>query len=164
MTTMKGTMVFRKWYYLLYPLLLPHTLIGLLLALFYRPSSWRWSQGCLEAIVPKQRMLGQPDAQTHGCIIYYASESDRGELTGPVSPAMYRRSTQLRVHERVHVYQGLVLGPTYPVLYGLTFLVAFAKQGFKNWWAAYMKIPFEKQAYRIEGEYVNGKRLNAWGS
>jgi hypothetical protein len=147
-------MKFRWWYYLLYPLALPHTLLGLLVALIYRPTSWRWSDGCIEAVAG-DRIWGKPGAQTWGFLIYYRSENARAYEA-------------LRVHERVHVFQGIVGSVFFMLAYGAHFLwnYAFPKgwDGAPRWYRAYRGICFEKQAYRFDGEFSQRKRPGAWGS
>jgi len=146
---------FRFFYWFLYPWALPATLIGLLLAIPYRAHSWRWNDGCLEAI--SSHILGKPDAQTHGWLIFYASDYAREHRI-------------LRAHERVHVVQGLFGGPFFMFAYGLCFLFYLGKLAisFQGWWQsgqsapwwydAYMMIPFERQAYRMQ------HNEGAWGA
>lgn len=123
---------------------LPMTIVGLLLfALVYRATSWRWSRGCIEC-VGGDRIWGKPGAQTLGGAICYADETQRARV-------------DLRVHERVHVVQGMIGGPLFSLTYGLTFLWFFAWAPSKGWRAAYRRVPFEVQAYRI------GDRAKGWG-
>lgn len=141
------------WYWLLYPMLIPHTLLGLILAIPYRAHSWRWSDGCIEVIAEK--MVGRPWAQTHGFVIFYVDDK-------------VRDMAQLRVHERVHVVQGFA-GPLFMLAYSVAFLYGLCRpcpefRGLPRWYAAYRSIPFERQAYRIQDEYSAGKRPDAWGS
>lgn len=133
-----------------YLLALAHTVVGLALALVYRSHSWRWSDGCMEALAGRlpdgrTRIWGRPSAQTHGWLILYAD-------------ARVRESPRLRAHERVHVVQGFVGGPLFPIAYGLSFLVLFAADRFRSWRNAYLAIPFERHARAVEG------RPGAWGS
>jgi hypothetical protein len=128
---------------------MPGTLVGLLLALPYGARNWRWSDGCLEAI-PK-RIIGSPGAQTWGWLIYYKDAS-------------YRESASLRVHERVHVTQGLWGGPLFMIAYAAHFMYLWAREGFGDWRPAYRKIWAEKTAYRTQDEYREGKRPGQWGS
>jgi hypothetical protein len=105
--------------------------VGLLLTLiWYRPSNWRWSQGCLE--VSAERILGNPWAQTHGWLIVYR---------------VGRNDSEIRVHERCHVVQGFIGGPFYVLAYGLVFLFAWYENGFRDWRDAYRRNPFEISAY-----------------
>ena len=129
---------------------LPHTLVGLVLMLWYRPESWHLRDGCLEAISSRD-LIGGPwvGAQTHGWIVFYRDQD------------MYLRKS-LRIHERCHVAQGLVGGPLYMLAYGIHFLWLWKVKGLE-WKAAYRNIVFEAQAYRIEGEYIEGNRPGAWG-
>lgn len=128
-----------------------NTLVGLVLALIYRCHSWRWSEGCLEAIGGKHadgttRIFGRPAAQTHGWLILYSEDRWRG-------------SRAIRVHERVHVVQAFVGGPLFMLAYVACFAWSFASQGFTDWWAAYRKNPFEGAAY--ERQVRSG---SLWGS
>lgn len=142
-----------------YLLALPHTLIGLLLAVFvYRCHSWCWSDGCIEAVAgrfpvvegekmsTKTRIWGRPWAQTHGFFIVY----DTVERVSRPS---------LRGHERVHVVQAFVGSVLYPIAYGACFAWFYALQGFKgDWKVAYKRNPFEAMAYGRQG------RPGIWGA
>jgi len=139
-----------------------NTLIGLLLAVvFYRACTFRWSDGCLEAVggtfrragKTVSRIWGRPYAQTWGWLIIYDSLGHRA-----VRP--------LRVHERVHVIQSMVAGPLFTPLYSLHFLVEWAREGFAfaHWRDAYRRIWAERMAYRIEDEYRRGLRPTVWGA
>jgi hypothetical protein len=124
----------------------PGTLIGLLLSIPYGAHRWRWFDGCLEATT--MRMIGDPAAQTHGWLIFYASND-------------YRRNKGLRVHERVHVTQALWGGPLYLIAYALHFLWRWAD--LRNWRAAYWGVWAECQAYEIQYDYLDGKHPGQWG-
>lgn len=145
-------MKFNKLMYLVYPLLLPQALVGLLLGwLVYGARKWKWNKGVLEATC-KKKMIGNPDAQTHGFIIYYRDSRVRSDVG-------------LRVHERVHVLQAVyLLGIPFVLLYSLAFLWHYAKGGFKDWYTAYYQNPMEQMAYRIQREYYAGSRNHAWGA
>lgn len=133
-----------RWFLPGYVLLLPMTIVGLAIcAIVYRASGWRWSRGCIECI-GGDRIWGRPGAQTLGLVIVYADEHQRSRA-------------DLRVHERVHVVQGMVGGPLFAIVYALCFLVPFALQGFKDWHRAYHRNPFEKHAYRV------GDTSKGWG-
>lgn len=140
-----------RWYWLGYALALPHSLVGMLLALvYYRPAAIRWNEGCLEVIATRTLIGGKwVGAQTHGWVIVYRDWDQA-------------RDRDLRVHERVHVVQALVLGPLFPLLYGLGWLMEYARE--RDWRAAYYECWAEKQAYRIQHEYEKGFREDAWGS
>lgn len=155
----------RLWKYFLlgYLVALPCTLLGLIAAPFYGAHSWRWSDGCLEAIAP--RIWGRPAAQTLGWIIFYADEG-------------YRARVDFRVHERVHVVQAFLVQLVAVVTIGAWALfaqwpwwadapyLAFASLPFtfgyallhfalffthgRDWYAAYRNNPFEVQAYARE--------------
>ena len=129
--------------------------LGLPLALIYRAHSWTWSDGCLEAI-GGDRMWGRPGAQTHGFLIFYRDERQRGRA-------------RLRVHERVHVLQAMIGGPLYTLSYGLHWLWLFAvafdgDDERPRWQRAYYRVWAERQAYRIDREFDAGERPGAWGS
>ncbi|UCC74950.1 MAG: hypothetical protein JSV86_10490 [Gemmatimonadota bacterium] len=140
-----------------------NTLIGLLLAVvFYRARGFRWSDGCLEAVGGSfqrdgktvTRIWGRPGAQTWGWFIVYRTEA-------------HVAKAPLRVHERVHVAQGMVGGPLFLLAYGLHFLIEFAWTArFRpsRWYDAYRRVWAERMAYRIEDEFRRGLRPNAWGA
>ena len=137
-------MTFHRWYIPLYLFAIPHTVVGLLLALVYVPTSIRWSAGCIE-IIPRW-IAFKPAAQTHGFVIFYADEAARADA-------------DMRVHERIHVAQGLVGGPFFVLAYLTCFLYYLARfRGQGGWLRAYMEIPFERQAYRLQS------RRPAWGA
>lgn len=157
----------RWWYFLLYIFLLPHTLVGLLMASVYWPTKVRWSDGCLEMVAGSKkdgttRIFGKPGAQTWGFLIYYANEE-----------CMNR--SDLRVHERCHVVQACVLlGVPFVILYVGDFCARLiwvdfeATKHFVNsprWYKAYRSIWFEKQAYDRQWK-SRAKELpfKAWGS
>jgi len=151
------------WRWFGYVLATPNTLIGVLLALWYRSHSWRWSAGCIECIGGRKdgrtRIWGKPGAQTHGWLIVYAG-------------ARRRARSDLRVHERVHVAQAMVGSLAYLAAYGLHFAWRYVRNAayaewpstIPRWRRAYRGICFEEQAYRIEAEFAAGKRPNAWGA
>ena len=136
-----------KWFLPGYLLALPGTLVGLLLALYYRPARWYWSDGCIEAALPTGRNLiggSWVGAQTFGTLIFYRTEKNR-------------MSSMVRVHERCHVVQAMVLtAPLFIVTYAIHFLWEFLVVGedFEN---AYLSIWAERQAY---GRQNN---INGWG-
>lgn len=129
-----------------------HTFVGFLLALYYWPRSWRISEGCIEAI-PRNTIIGGEwvGAQTHGCLIYYKDEKNRNHKP-------------LRVHERVHVKQGMIGGPLFIIAYVAHWLYLWRFGKGMPWKDAYYQIWFEKQAYRIDDEYEKGLREGAWGT
>ncbi len=130
----------------------PHSIVGLLLALYYWPKAWRISEGCIEAI-PRNTIIGGKGvgAQTHGCVIYYRDEKARSWKS-------------LRVHERRHVLQGMIGGVFFVLAYVGTFLWFYLRAPDKGWYPAYMEIPFEKAAYRYSDEFARGLHADAWGS
>jgi hypothetical protein len=89
---------------------LPVSVLGLLLAILYMPRQMRWSDGALEFqarwIFPWWWSVG---GQTIGFVIFYSKGWGRPHT---------------RLHERWHVRQAMILGPLFPVLYGLASLVA----------------------------------------
>lgn len=147
----------------------PLTLVGLLWLLVYVPRSVRWSEGCLE-VVPLW-ILGNPGAQTWGCIIFYASTEDRDDKV-------------LRVHERVHVVQSfwggvpifaslwllhwlwnaVVVRPKDPSKYPSYLPLTHKGKLLPWWWRAYAIICWERQAYRLDDEFSKGKHPDAWGA
>jgi len=140
-----------KWWWILgYIWSLPHTVVGLILSLFYRPTNWRWNEGCIEAI-GEDRIWFKPGAQTHGWLILYRDESARN-------------NKRLRVHERTHVKQGFLLGPLYVIAYVIHFLYRYTRTGFKDWYTAYEGIYFEKKAREAEQRYLDGVDKEPWGS
>lgn len=139
---------------------LPLTVVGLIFALVYVPRSVRWSRGCVE-VVPLW-ILGNPDAQTWGWLIFYRSRVARAE-------------GDLRVHERVHVVQAFWGGMFFAAAYGAHWLWLFLFDppervgaldlaGEARWYRAYRGVYFEKVAYRVQAEYRQGLRPGAWGS
>jgi hypothetical protein len=133
---------------------LPLTVVGLLMAIIYLPRKASWHDGCLE--MQPRWMIGNPDAQTLGWIVYYRNDK-------------MRANKGLRVHERVHVRQGMRGGVFFGLAYGASWLwyLIFPKENahYKpRWFAAYMSIWAEVTAYRIQWEFHQGKHKNAWGS
>lgn len=94
----------------LYVWALPATLIGLAVALICGASDWRWKWGALECTV-KRTIPPWAVAQTFGFVILYR----------PAVPW-----ARVRMHERGHVRQCLVLGPLVLLAYPLASLVAWA--------------------------------------
>ena len=118
----------------------PHSIVGLLLlATVYWPQSVRWSDGAIDVIVrwrliPRGVEGMEVGAQTHGALVFYA------DATAALSP-------RLRNHERYHVAQGMLFGPLFPVLYGLSSLLYLWPGGRPP----YLGNHFEQHAYRNEG-------------
>lgn len=144
-------MKFRWWYWLLVPFTLPNVVVSLLLVLPYGVRAWRWKAGCLE-LVAKRPLFGRPAAQSLGCnVIWYATDT-------------VWHNPGLRVHERCHTIQGILcLGAPFGLAYGLHLLWEWTKLGFGDWYPAYRRIWAERQAYRVQGEYLDGLRPGAWG-
>jgi len=133
---------------------MPHTIVGLLLCFVYRTRQVRWSDGCLEFVSP--HIWGvERGAQTHGIVIFHSTD-------------LLRHDMPLRIHERVHVLQGFIGGPFYPIAYGLSFAwhcVRSKADGVRpRWYVAYLAIGFECQARRITDEWRDGKRPGQWGA
>jgi hypothetical protein len=151
-------MRWRWFYFLLVPFTLPNIIASLLLALPYGVERWRFHSGCLELIAKRNkhgltRIWGRPHGQSLGCpVVWYAS-------------AVHWDSASLRVHERCHAVQGMLgLGLLFGLAYGLSFLFAWARQGFGPWHAAYMANPFERQAYARQARFESGQVPDAWGA
>lgn len=148
----------RWWHWLAFPLVVPNIVVSLLLALVYRPTHWRFSDGCLELVAGRRkdgstRIWGRPGAQCLLCpVIWYASEKASND-------------DALRVHERVHVVQGFLLGGVLAALaYGLHFFWNWAMGGFVAWKTAYYFIWAERWAYHVQDQYEKGARPWAWGA
>ena len=134
---------------------LPNTLIGLLLIIFYRPKSVRWSDGCLEMVAGRP-IWGGAIAQTWGWVIWYAEG--------------IREVEAVRVHERRHVRQSFIFGVFFLVIYVLHFAYLYLFVAEDNppyrtrWDDAYFRIIFERRAHDYEREFEAGKHPGAWGS
>jgi len=135
------------------------SLIGVLLLLtIYFPKRWpRWNHGGLEVVVrwsliPKgfdrtgDGEINDPEdwytgAQTHGVIKFFAGE-------GQIQRHDY--------HEQVHVWQCMIFGPLYGLIYGLDWLVQLL--WLRDTAVAYEAIWFERWARRWQREFEDGKR------
>ena len=124
---------------------LPNALLGLVLAVWAGPKSWKWYHGAL--VIKVQRVPGGEwiNGQTHSWVVLVEEDV-----------------ASVRVHEFVHVKQRLVLGPTFLPIYGGMYL-GHRMRGLKHS-DAYRAIWFEKVAYRVQSEFEAGKRSDAWGS
>lgn len=134
-----------KWQFFVigYLMALPATILGLLTAvLYHRAGSFRWSDGCIECLSPKLKSQGW-GGQTWGFLLIYADEHNRSH-------------NGIRVHERVHVVQGFLLGPLFPIAYFAIYLSSRILGNGPH--VAYYTNPFEAQAYRKD-EQTEGK----WG-
>lgn len=171
---------------LLSPLLWFNLAIAFLYAHFWcKARSWKLMGGVLTFIAaPRKdgtgsRLAFNPGAQGWSPIVGYCDELNRSR-------------TDLRAHENTHVFQELVCaaiglavavpcfvwgglgwglfvasmgGPLFIVTYLGTFLINYIRTGFTigwDFWAAYRAIPYEKHAYRVGDEYLDGKRPKAW--
>ena len=117
----------------------PLTLIGFALSLAYWPRSWRVRAGALEAIA-ENTMIGAPDAQTHGWLIYYRSDAMRNDR-------------MLQIHELTHVAQGKRWGVFFGIAYAAEFFYLWASRR-AGWRDAYRNISWEIAARE------NAKRLS----
>jgi hypothetical protein len=133
-----------KWFLPGYLLAAPGTAVGIILMLWYRPKCY-YSSGCIEA-VSSRTLIGGPwvGAQTFGNVIFYRDEN-------------MRKLNRLRIHERVHAWQAMVMSwPIFMLLYGAHFLVLLATVD-GTWVDAYRQIWAERMAYSRES------RAGAWG-
>jgi len=135
-----------QWFIPGYIMLAPLTLVGLLMALYYRPKAIHLAQGCIEFVLRDGKYLigGKwVGAQTFGNVIFYRDDQCY----------MYQ---SLRVHERCHVVQAMVGSLVFALLYILHFAYNMAKgMGYDK---AYRGIWFEKQAY------ANEDNKDSWGT
>jgi hypothetical protein len=179
------------WYYIpMIPFTVVNLMATLALIIVYRPTDIRWRHGCLEMIAGSfyrqegsrlrrvTRIWGRPGGQSLGSIgLWFATARDRD-------------NRGLNVHERTHTIQGIIVNaaalplvllghyvwwPLYalPLLafgiaYGGHWLYLFVAVGpgdnkTPRWKKAYYLIWAERQAYRIQREYDDGKRAGAWG-
>jgi len=149
--------------------ILPLTLAGAVLALIYVPIGVRWSDGLLE--IRTLWIIGSPGAQTIGLIMFYTDPEERDR-------------PRLRVHERVHVIQSMLwspfaFAPAWLLHWAVNVMIVRPKpEDYPDylpmrdrhgnpeplWWRAYAAICWERQAYRIDHEFAEGKRPGAWGS
>lgn len=127
---------------------LPNALIGLLFCLGYWPTGVRWKDGCLE-FRAHHAMIGRPAGQTWGWVIWYDARTWEMDT-------VYKES--IRYHEHVHVRQGMIGGVFFMLAYAACFLYLWGKNGMKDWFAAYLEIPFEKTAYDKQYEYIRSQR------
>lgn len=161
------------------------TFAGFIIAwFFYKARGWQWHDGVLGCVAGRAEdgstlIWGKPNAQTLGWIVIYDTEGNRS-------------STNLRVHEYVHVtqafagslfgciftpilfaclgwpfYWGLILGGYvgglgFAALYGILFVYLLIKQG-TGWYNAYMANPFEVQAYSLQDQYMANPDSRPWG-
>lgn len=96
---------------------LPATLFGLLMTIvWYRPHSWRLSDGCIEVLSRRIENNGKWAGVTYGSLIVYGAECHRGLST-------------VRRHERGHVVQFMWLGPLMMPAYAIAFFWAWARGG-----------------------------------
>lgn len=137
---------------------LPCLILGVV---FYGAHSWRWRNGCLEAIGGRRidgttKIWGRPGGQALGWVIYYATEADRGDL-------------ELAAHERVHTVQGMIGGLGFAIAYGGHFLWNYALPPAEpdwepRWRRAYLAIWAEEQARAIARLVVRGQRPWPWAA
>lgn len=122
-----------RFYYLGYLLALPMTLIGIAAALILGARRFAWVSGVIECVTPR---LGWAAAMTFGQVVMYRDP-------------YLKTIGELAVHERTHVVQGFVLGPLQPILYGVFFAYAWARNPAGGFEAAYRANPFERHAYAV---------------
>lgn len=149
------------WLILIPPIgFLLHSLVGLLFfLLIYGVEEFKLSGWAIEIVAKPERIWGRPGAQTHGLVIFYATRQ-------------HRLRRELRVHERVHIIQCLLLGLVYIITYGLFFAFNFLvlanflwrNENEPRWKRAYRRIPWEIWAYNKQYKYRRGEIPNAWGS
>ena len=163
-----------KWYLPGYPVALPFTLFGLLLAKFvYKSTDWTFKNGVIECTagmkIQRARVAGerdhtrsriwfQPSAQTFGNLIIYK------DLQTRLNPT-------LRVHERVHVWQFMIAGILFVTAYGTHYGIRYARDADhealpahrqERWRRAYRGIFAEEMAYDRQARYAWGKQKNRW--
>jgi hypothetical protein len=89
-------------------------------------------------------MIGNPDAQTWGWLVCYRN-------------AEVWEDMPLRAHERTHVVQGMRGGVFFLLAYASCFLYYYIsppKTHYKpRWYKAYMAIPYEVTAYKVQAAY-----------
>ncbi len=135
-----------KWYWFpLYLWALVNTLIGVAFMLWGKPQASTWRQGVW--VVKVDRIVGGEwvSGQTWGWLVLVKQ---------------YRPS--LKVHEFVHVWHSLLLGVFFLLSYGVHYLWNRAR-GLKHD-LAYRAIWTERIAYRVQSEFAEGKRPDAWGA
>jgi len=137
----------KNWKYFIpgYIMAAPLTLFGLLMALYYRPQSIYFVDGCIEFVMPSRRHLIGGEwvgGQTFGNVIFYRDERTRQHI-------------DLRVHERCHTVQAMVGGIFFAAAYGIHFLMNYRTLPF---YEAYQAIWAEEQA-RAKQDNPNG-----WGA
>lgn len=105
-------------------------MLGLLVAMLYIPREARWGRGTLELrvswIFPWWWPVG--GQCLGGAVVCYSARGWQSERT--------------RAHEHWHFYQGLKLGPFFPLLYGFQAVYQLARGN-----DFYRANPFEVQAY-----------------
>ena len=142
-----------KWYLPGYIVAAPFTLAGLLLALFfYWPETIRLHDGCIEMTMrPSRNLIGGKwvGGQTFGNVIFYRSKERMNDAA-------------MRVHERCHVAQTMLLGPLMLVIYVGHFLYRLVRYR-KGWLFAYRDIIFETLAYQIAEVFSHDTTQDMWG-
>jgi hypothetical protein len=140
----------------------PVIIAALLLMLWYRPQRIRWDRGCIEFVAGRKkdkkgrdrtRIWGKPGGQCIGVpVIAYATEADWN-------------APPLKIHERRHCVQGLILGLLFGPLYGGHWLLIRVfdtpdePANMPAWKRAYRAIWFEQDARRHTRENPDG-----WGA
>lgn len=137
------------------------SLLGLVLMLtVYFPRSWpRWNRGALEVVVRWQLIPKGFDATGDGKVDDPKDWYTRGQTHGVIkffSDEDQQRTLHLSYHEQVHVWQSMIFGPLYGVLYGLDFLTKML--WYRDVKKAYLSILFERWAFRWQADFEAGKR------
>ena len=142
----------RRWRYYIpgYLMALPHTIVGLALAVIYRAHSWQWVDGRLECIGGtkdgRTRIWGRPGAQTHGWLIVYAS-------------AAQQQREDLRVHE-VKAWSEVRPTCSHTGCTSAGGICEVPSMSLDSRWRhAYRGVWAETQAYRVQAGYRRG----VWG-
>lgn len=178
-----------RWYhYLRIPFTFLTLLVQLAITPFYKPGRIRFRAGCLEIVddTPgslETAIIGNPGGQTFGGrLIWYNMALFVERRITPVHERDHVHMAEL-VNTIAHV---IIVPPSvilssewgwwiiaaavalaqaaFAISYGAHFMWEWAKLGFKRWREAYMKIWAERRAYRIDDEYEQGKRPEAWGA
>lgn len=173
--------------YLLTPFTALTVLVQLLITPFYKPGKIRWRAGALEVMdnTPGSmdtNILGNPGGQTFGGrIIWYNMASFVERRIIPVHERVHIHHAEW-INAVAHmvlvlpvvllcdsvgltVCSVLLAQSAFGLAYGGHFLWEMRKLGWdwKRWADAYRKIFTERIAYRIDDEFKNGVRPDAWG-
>jgi hypothetical protein len=150
---------------------LPMLPVALLLMLYYKPRRVRWHKGCLEFLASYKRDKdGEILVDDEGYKITRIFGNPGGQCLGvPVVGYADERcwdDPPLRIHERRHCVQGMILGILFGPLYGghwlliRVFDVPDEPADMPAWKRAYRAIWFEEDARRHAKMHV----LDGWGA